>query len=388
MDDVSLKLDKFFTSYTLDMKLLMEKTTENCILNENLLKYSDTPIKKEDIIPAVITPSMIYHKKSVICDGYSTFEPKHKAHNKVAAPSSKLIETENENLKLIKLKEEKAQLDEKIRQTMENLSQQKAKCQFLLGNSDIDYMGSYEYEDNNSKNCLKTAAPTQTIQVRRREKSRSDGIIRFVDRRKRINKFFMKKYFLNAIKYKINMTCLKDFRLKKFKSDNDVWFSDEFVKHPLIAMDRQDFSTTNNYYGNSTIKDLLSINKLTLESKLDADFEEILLLNQEKMLGLEENRDSKVNASPYYESASIDPSLASTCLIDILDEKDDELRETKISSINKTTDTSFQQKKPPKLKPQTTGYFSNLDLELPSRSATKDENADMTSKSENDLEKK
>lgn len=173
MDDVSIKLEKFFASYTLDMKLLMEKTTENCILNETYLKYGDDVFRKEDILPTEITPSMIYHKKSVkltpsadlVATGGSPFAASSRQgslfrsprsnNNKIGQDGVEVITADDDSLKLRALKEEKLLIEERIRYTLEQIKHKKAavKSRFLfdiLDDDGDDDGGSYDYDDSSN----------------------------------------------------------------------------------------------------------------------------------------------------------------------------------------------------------------------------------------------
>lgn len=180
---MSLKLDKFLSSYTLDMKLLMEKTTENCILNDNYLKYGDEVFKKDDILPAVITPSMIYHKKSLICDDAKCGIHPHmlsKAFNKKSSSATQREPNQDEE-SLRQLVEEKQQLEEKLRKLVEKIGEQSKTAgfnnQFLpdIANNEPEF---YKYDENRKMAANSCVTSLRNVTINQDMKSRSDGLIK------------------------------------------------------------------------------------------------------------------------------------------------------------------------------------------------------------------
>lgn len=376
MDDVSLKLEKFFTSYTLDMKLLMEKTTENCILNESYLRYGDEIFRKEDILPPSITPSMIYHKKSISTVIQTPLTTTTTPNDSIPTPNTATsgqqqdlsrvrsqqsssfrsqlrraqqqhMEAESaaydETLQLRRLKDEKHHIEEKIRKTMDNMNQRSKvalKNRFLFDIiDDDDGAGSYDYEETPpvslsfgkaghliTKSCV-SSLRNEPIGGSEREKSQSDGLIRLVDRRRRKNKFFMRKYLLNTIKFKISPGKVRDVRLKRFRSDNDVWMNNEINRSILNTM------ASNITQMNEEEDDLFVIRAKPRRLRFDKNQEE-----EEEEEEIKETRSAVV----YFTPSSADPSLATSTCLDINNDKQDE----------------DKQQQRPKLQPMTTGYFS------------------------------
>lgn len=379
MDDISIKLDKFLTSYSLDMKLLMEKTTENNIINEKYLKYGDEVFKNgKDILPTVITPSMIYHKKSV-CELPSETKT---LNSSLRGDKQTKCENSFQQRKGSSHDESnfpKFQNDFRIMETIQERKPKHSCCidyQSDNLNYENDYFGFYEYEDfNKSREMLLFDSNKKC-----RNLSKSDNLIRFVDRRKRINKYLMKKYFINSIRDKINQTNLKEFKLKKFKSDNEIDFHHNLDTSfgPLVIKRRN--VNLNNMYDTKSPASQREINNIKIDPDLDRR-----QFNHLKNVSIMGDSKSESNESTKF-SSKTSSSNSSACLIEISDENDTSKyagQATTTTELTKNKNTN----KIDKAKSNSTAEFYDFELKLLPISDQTDQITEFASKSDNNLKK-
>ena len=237
----------------------------------------------------------------------------------------------------------------------------------------------------------------QQVEAAAREKSRSDGLIRLVDRRRRKNKYFMRKYFINALKYKISVSQLPDTstaRLKKFKSDNDVWFDEELSRHYItrtlmlnnmcsdddvivIKSSRDRYAQLKSAAAataSAATSNTSNRNKEDHPKKFVFEYDEMSKLltscNDDEKQGVE-------TLNTCLTPCSVDPSLTSTCLIDL---PDNVSQSQSLSTRGETQSQQQKKEQPPPLRPMTTGYFS-LHFDQPPNSGEPENNSDIKSPS-------
>ncbi|CAF0931766.1 unnamed protein product [Brachionus calyciflorus] len=260
IDDIGLKFDKFITAYSIDMKVLLDKSNKSLVQKErlfhrnNLIFENNSQLKFEERKQTSLDKraKTILAKSNLLNKNPSQYDKLAQRRLSLNKKLSSLSideegttdenEINEEKIKLEKLREQQELINKQIIEVMTNLNN---KCKNEVEdpyeyNDEDYYYDDFNYDNDEieigSPSCdlnkLKKIRPHKTTLKHENKRiaenidklyklSKSEFSIKYSAKRNKNLKALMKKYLLNAINRDSLLT--NQVKIRRFKSDSSLY---------------------------------------------------------------------------------------------------------------------------------------------------------------------